>query len=391
MIEVSAKLIGGPIFMPGSKVGCCITFTHPPLPSDSRSQSNNDVLENLAWASVQINCLCLTNDSINFPSVMCVTKDEKFLGNSETSFAPCLTDNGHVVLSTKPKILFCDVGLSPGENKSYLYSETLPNDAPPSYKGHLVKYAYKITVGMQRLNSPIKLLRVPIRVVVIHGLTEGVTCENSIDLSPSNPFLESQFKHEECDMALQILQNITAKRSPNFYNITNSRGKVARFCLFKQAYRLGEDIVGTFDFEQTDVSCIEFTVSLQCEEAVNKDFIAVSPRPRKDNVSIVSYNTQHQFCANTLKSFLQLAIPLNVTPAFSTLLVCVKWRLHFEFVTSTKTSGERLDETKEGTCWTGPEHVDIETMVWDLPIQIYPSVPSIANDPHAQTRITIAI
>lgn len=38
------------------------------------------------------------------------------------------------------------------------------------------------------------------------GLTEGVTCENSIDLSPSNPFLESQYKHEECDMALQILQ-----------------------------------------------------------------------------------------------------------------------------------------------------------------------------------------
>lgn len=79
---------------------------------------------------------------------------------------------------------------------------------------------------MQRLNSPIKLLRIPIRVVVIHGnlytyfclltmykisfyvvgLTEGVTCENSIDLSPSNPFLESQYKHEECDMALQILQ-----------------------------------------------------------------------------------------------------------------------------------------------------------------------------------------
>jgi len=50
-----------------------------------------------------------------------------------------------------------------------LYSDTLPNDAPPSYKGHLVKYAYKITVGMQRLNSPIKLLRVPLRVVVIHG------------------------------------------------------------------------------------------------------------------------------------------------------------------------------------------------------------------------------
>ncbi|XP_050546822.1 RAB6A-GEF complex partner protein 2-like [Daktulosphaira vitifoliae] len=391
MIEVSTKLIGGPIFMPGSKIGCCITFTHPPLPSDSRSQSNDDVLENLAWASVQINCLCLTNDNINFPLDMSVTKDERFLGNSETSFAPCLSEHGHVVLSTKPKILFCDVRLSPGESKSYLYSETLSNDAPPSYKGHLVKYAYKITVGMQRLNCPIKLLRVPLRVVVICGLTEGATCENSVDLSPSNPFIESKDKHEESDMALQILQNITAKRSPNFYNITNSKGKVARFCLFKQAYKLGEDIVGTFDFEQTDVSCIEFTVSLQCEEEVNKEFIVSNPRSRKDNVSISSYNTQHQFCANTLKSFLQLAIPLNVTPAFNTLLVSVKWRLHFEFVTSTKESGERLVKTKEGSCWTGPEHIAIETMVWDLPIHIYPSVPSTASDPHAQTRITIAI
>lgn len=56
---------------------------------------------------------------------MSVTKEEKFLGNSETSFAPCLTDNGHVVLSTKPKILFCDVGLSPGENKSCKFQPNL--------------------------------------------------------------------------------------------------------------------------------------------------------------------------------------------------------------------------------------------------------------------------
>lgn len=42
--------------------------------------------------------------------------------------------------------------------------------------------------------------------IYVIGLTEGVTCENSIDLSPSNPFLDSQYKHEECDMALQMLQ-----------------------------------------------------------------------------------------------------------------------------------------------------------------------------------------
>lgn len=92
---------------------------------------------------------------------------------------------------------------------------------------------------------------------------------------------------------------------------------------------------------------------------------------------------QRRSCFTTVK--------LITLIVFGECLVCVKWRLHFEFVTSTKTSGERLDETKEGTCWTGPENIDIETMVWDLPIQIYPPVPSIANDPHAQTRITIAI
>lgn len=39
--------------------------------------------------------------------------------------------------------------------------------------------------------------------------------------------------------------------------ITNSRGKVGRFCLFKSAYKLGEDIVGTFDFSVGTVTCMQ--------------------------------------------------------------------------------------------------------------------------------------
>ena len=42
-----------------------------------------------------------------------------------------------------------------------------------------------------------------------------------------------------------------------FYNITNSRGKVAKFCLFKQAYRIGDDIVGTCDFNDATVACVQ--------------------------------------------------------------------------------------------------------------------------------------
>ena len=49
------------------------------------------------------------------------------------------------------------------------YSEVVPIDGPPSFRGQAVKYVYKLTIGCQRVNSPIKLLRVPFRVLVLQG------------------------------------------------------------------------------------------------------------------------------------------------------------------------------------------------------------------------------
>lgn len=49
------------------------------------------------------------------------------------------------------------------------YCETLPVDGPPSFRGQTVKYVYKLTIGCQRVNSAIKLLRVPFRVMVLQG------------------------------------------------------------------------------------------------------------------------------------------------------------------------------------------------------------------------------
>lgn len=50
-----------------------------------------------------------------------------------------------------------------------MYKETIPKEAPPSYRGQAVKYSYKITIGAQRIGCPIKLLRVPLRVLVLYG------------------------------------------------------------------------------------------------------------------------------------------------------------------------------------------------------------------------------
>ncbi|XP_046991942.1 RAB6A-GEF complex partner protein 2 isoform X2 [Schistocerca americana] len=395
MIDVTAKLVRGPVYLAGEAVECYITFSSPLPASHVRSQSNSDVFESLAWASAQIHCQCTTNNKVAYPESSSVTPEELSTANADglfpaTSFAPCRGETGHIVLSTKPKILFCDLRLASGESKSYLYSEVLPNEAPPSYRGQAVKYSYKITIGMQRVNSPIKLLRVPLRVLVVNGLPESGACGDSEDLSPSNPFLETQRRDTPLTLAMQVLQNVTARRSPNFYNITNAKGKVVRFCLFKQAYKLGEDIVGTFDFTDSTVPCVQFSVMLQSEEEIAPS----CRRMVRYGPAVVSYNKYHEMCLSLKCSQMILPIPLHITPAFSTELVSLRWRLHFEFVTcpscdNSLVTGKNLTDRN---VWQGPASLDIETMVWNLPIKIYPTTPlQVSQGLQAQAKHSIII
>ena len=50
-----------------------------------------------------------------------------------------------------------------------IYEDSVPFDSPPSYKGLAVKYCYKITVGAGRLQSTTKLVRLPVRILVLEG------------------------------------------------------------------------------------------------------------------------------------------------------------------------------------------------------------------------------
>lgn len=53
--------------------------------------------------------------------------------------------------------------------------------------------------------------------------------------------------------------------------------------------------------------------------------------------------------------------------------VTLKWRLHFEFVTSTS---KTLDLPKSNeTDWQAPAELPIETMVWSLPIKLFSATP----------------
>ncbi|KAG5891424.1 hypothetical protein JTB14_031490 [Gonioctena quinquepunctata] len=385
MIEVVAKLPRGHVFLSGEIVECHVTFIHPPSPNHMVSQSFIDAFESLAWASAQIHCQCSTDSK--------VTNERENISHStfaDTSLRTGSLEDGSYEIATKPKILFCELRLSPGQSKTFIYREKIPSDSPPSYRGQLVKYSYKITIGTQRVNSPVKLLRVPIRILPLCEalLSEAVALcnETTEELTPANPFLEIRQKEKPLDLALQSLQNVTARRNPNFYMITNIWGMVAKFCLFKPAYKLGEDIIGTFDFTVATVKCVQFSVSLQCEE---ETIIDVNNENSKQ-VRVITFSNHHEVCLGYNYTQLILPIPLHITPAFTTKLVSLKWRLHFEFVTSTH-KGLNTPSLEDNN-WQAPSEITIETMVWSLPIRLYSTTPAhVAQGVHASNKHKLLI
>ncbi|XP_013100480.1 RAB6A-GEF complex partner protein 2 isoform X2 [Stomoxys calcitrans] len=263
MIEIKARLVRtDSIYATGEYVECLIEFIHK-IPSGS--VVNNEILESLAWASVQLHCYRKTNIS---------NQDKMLEMVGKTALDAVTQAPGDVVVATKPKILFCDLKLQPNESKTYFFNELVPRDGPPTYRGHDIKYFYKLTIATQRVKSKVQTLTVPIRVLPIPLIARTdelpITEETNDELAPTNPFLEKK-EISELEISWHHLKNVTARRAPKFYRISNKRGYVGRFCLFKPAYKLGEDIVGSLDFANCKVRCVQFSVKLQLQEIMQNN------------------------------------------------------------------------------------------------------------------------
>ena len=61
--------------------------------------------------------------------------------------------------------------------------------------------------------------------------------------------------------------------------------------------------------------------------------------------------------------------------------VCLRWRLHFEFVTAVKPlEGMKPPESPAlETVWQAQSEIDVETMIWDLPIKVFSTNPLYAS------------
>ncbi|XP_029839022.2 RAB6A-GEF complex partner protein 2-like isoform X1 [Ixodes scapularis] len=375
MIEVQAKLLRDVVYVAGDSVECLVTFINKRADANVDERPENCVKptpENLAWASAQIHCHCSVDEAkVHFPKSP--SQEQMATGSKDTSFIPCRGEGekGYVVFSSKPKILFCDLRLLPGESKSFVYRETIPSSVPPSYKGQAVRYAYKVTIGAQKVNARICLLRIPIKVFVVEGLMEALK-ERLARAAPNNPFLPSASRQSVLEVAVDFLEDLTSRRRPSYYNVTHQNGRVVRFCLLKTSFRLGEDIVGTFDFSEATVPCVQYSVTLQSEEEV----LGAASASGEAVLSTLGHCKQHAFCLHLRTTHLHLPVPLHVTPSFASDIVELRWKLHFEFVMTTSPitmPGLRLPPGSGD--WAPPEVLDVQTMVWDLPICLFPTHP----------------
>lgn len=367
-IDVCAQLDRGTVYLAGEEVDGTVTFHN--LAGDG------DVTdERVAWASVQFHCECSVNQTrITAPTAyeLPPTDKEKKSSFPVGTMAP-------VVFKSEPNVFIVDLRLRPGEKQTYNFCEKIPPDAPPSYSGGFVKYCYKMTVALQRVSAEekpqIQRLRVPFRVLVLYGLSEYHGESSPV---PANPFMEEaraqQHPANLLDLASDLLNRITAKRSLNIYRIANARGLVGSFCINKTSYKLGEDIVACFDFTEGTVSCLQIAVCLQAEEQVAEEY-----KKRPIHNHITNFGRQVEPCLFSKKTHLILPVPLFITPGFLTELVHLKWRLHFEFTTAVgQLEGQSLGDD---SCklWQGPFQLKTEQMQWDLPIKILPTLPSLAE------------
>lgn len=77
------------------------------------------------------------------------------------------------LLSTSQSLLFVDLRLAPGEERSYSFTFTLPSGLPASHKGKAIKISYNLIIGTQRPsvpNEPQSVQRISIPFRVFNGV-----------------------------------------------------------------------------------------------------------------------------------------------------------------------------------------------------------------------------
>lgn len=56
------------------------------------------------------------------------------------------------------------------------------------------------------------------------------------------------------------MQGLSTQKNISQYNIGHDKGHVVTFTVYKNSYKLGEDITATFDFSKAQVQCVQVRI-----------------------------------------------------------------------------------------------------------------------------------
>ena len=386
-MELVVELQSRQVFVTGEKVHCLIQLKN----LSKQPQS-------IAWSSVQLQCECLL-DEVGQQ----VVKSGKL---DKTSYCPIDWTEGSQVITSAPKVLLCDLTLEEGQTKTYHYSDVIPGEAPPSYRGKNIKFRYNVLIGTQKVNSNIEMVKVPLRVLSSPNLmlmNNGHHHHNPHNgdqdpenkLSIANPFLSGPDSQQDSDTSLNDSGGgplyKPQDRKSSSYDITASKGSIAKLNLLRTEFKLGDNILANFDFSKGEMRCIQYSACLLCEETVTSAEMNEHGKP-KELKSRIRHGKFHDFCYGAHEASMCLEIPLHITPTFKSNLCSIAWMIQFEFVVSCDKSFDQFPMIPAGmgdsasnnpeqpaptmNCeWNGPQQLQVQTLVWTLPITILPCDP----------------
>lgn len=148
------------------------------------------------------------------------------------------------------------------------------------------------------------------------------------------------------ELALLKSNSATSRRNANRFEITRAGARVAVIVLARSAYRLGEAIFATIDFQDSEISCYSLRATLESFEIIDPT-IALRSKATVQRVTrrIHASNAESTIFA-TRVNFAPI-VPINATPDFVTSGVSLEWVLRFEFVTSRNGSASESHELDE--------------------------------------------
>ncbi|KAJ3176852.1 hypothetical protein HDU87_004784 [Geranomyces variabilis] len=314
------------------------------------------------------------------------------------------------VYGTPPSILFTNMALAPGESKTYQYEISLPETLPPTHKGKVIRFSYKLIVGIQRGGTTQKsqVFQLPFRVFsfvqddgsrpVYEILSPAVFTKDEAHIveetgysalhagifheafAPVAPVSKSRRpddlsvslydREEVVDCLARAIARCQMSRKAN-YDICKNADHVAQLILHRTTYKLGDTVMGILDFTNSVIPCFRISAYLESQETITEAH-AVRPAEETSALARKTYAEQHRCTLGTRRTGIELFVPPGASPDFTTTAVSVRWHLRVEFVTGTERALHQRSATNATFVHRHARNASpVEAFDCVIPLQVY--------------------